>query len=279
LKEKFLLDPSKYNGGLSPNSFQSLINGLFQSEGLLSIYFQAKSLSKGKISLQSHFAIGQNYSEETAILFLQLNQVLGGIGHFVFEVLGSKKIHLKFKVNDSKAILTTILPYLDEVYGQKAWCVQIFPLIHQLTAELSNKWKPSKAIQLINLIYSLNPEGNARKLSLEEQLKEFGLSLPSLVPSLPVFKENMRLPSIPFIIGFFLGDGSLGVTLDDPKARYPMVYVKLFFNLVQSTSPESLHMFSLFTQALSPFFSLKLSSSSEGMTLLYLSGKKVAEQV
>jgi len=67
--------------------------------------------------------------------------------------------------------------------------------------------------------------------------------------------------------------------LDDPKARYPMVYVKLFFHLFQRTSPETLHMFSLFAQALSPFFSLKLSSNSEGMTLLSLSGKKVAEQV
>jgi len=58
LKEKFLLDPSKYSGVIHPNSFKSLINGLFQSEGLLSIYFQAKSLSKGKISLQSRFVIG-----------------------------------------------------------------------------------------------------------------------------------------------------------------------------------------------------------------------------
>jgi len=31
LKEIFLLDPSKYSGGLSPNSFKSLINGVFQS--------------------------------------------------------------------------------------------------------------------------------------------------------------------------------------------------------------------------------------------------------
>ncbi len=279
LKEKFLLDPSKYSGELNPNSFKSLINGIFQSEGLLSIYFQAKSLSKGKISLQSRFVIGQNYSVEAAILFLQLHQFFGGIGSFVFEVSDNNTIHLKFKVNDSKAILTVILPYLDEVYSQKAWCVQIFPLIHQLTAELSNKWEPLKAIQLINLIYSLNPEGNTRKFSLVEQLKELGLSLPSLAPTLPAFKENMKEPSIPFIIGFFLGDGSLGVTLDDPKARYPMVYVKLFFNLAQKTSPESLHMFSLFAQALSPFFSLKLSSNSEGMTLLSLSGRKVAEQV
>jgi hypothetical protein len=58
-----------------------------------------------------------------------------------------------------------------------------------------------------------------------------------------------------------------------------MFYVKVFFSLSQKTSTESLHMFSLFAQVLSPFFLLKLSSNSEGMTLLSLSGIKVAEQV
>lgn len=119
LKEQFILDPSKYSGRLNPKSFISLINGLFQSEGLLSIYFQAKFLSKGKFSLKSLFCIGQNYSIETAILFLQLQHFLGGIGSFKFEC-NSNSIHLKFIVTDSKAILNIILPYLDEVYGQKA---------------------------------------------------------------------------------------------------------------------------------------------------------------
>jgi len=63
------------------------------------------------------------------------------------------------------------------------------------------------------------------------------------------------------------------MTLDDPLARYPMFYVKLFFSLSQKTSTESLHMFSLFAQALSPFFLLKLSSNSEGVTVLSLSGR------
>jgi len=58
--------------------------------------------------------------------------------------------------------------------------------------------------------YSLNPEGNTRKLSLEEQLKELGLSLPNLVSTLPALKENMKLPSIPFIIGFFLSRSHFG---------------------------------------------------------------------
>lgn len=54
---------------------------------------------------------------------MQIQQVFGGIGNIVFEVLDNDTIHLKFKVSDSKAILNIILPYLNEVYGQKAWGV------------------------------------------------------------------------------------------------------------------------------------------------------------
>jgi hypothetical protein len=135
---------------------------------------------------------------------LQLHHFLGGIGSFKLES-NYNSIHLKFIVTDSKAIRTVILPYLDEVYGQKAWCVQIFPLIYQLAAELSNKWEPSKAIQLINLIYSLNPDGNTRADTLDRFLTKFDLPLSTTAPTLPSFKENNKEPSIPFIIGFFLG--------------------------------------------------------------------------
>lgn len=64
----------------------------------------------------------------------------------------------------------------------------------------------------------------------------------------------------------------LGVTLDNPPARYPMVYVKrVYFSLCQNTSPDTLHLFSLFTQALSPYFKVKVSSNSSGMTHLSIS--------
>jgi hypothetical protein len=126
---------------------KSLINGLFQAEGLLSIYFKATSLSKGQISLISRFAIGQNYSKESAILFLQLQHcravplsgscgrptrwvrpqpapILAGTGSFILELTSSGSLHIKFVVSDTTDILTVVIPYLSEVYGQKAWCVQ-----------------------------------------------------------------------------------------------------------------------------------------------------------
>ena len=58
-----------------------------------------------------------------------------------------------------------------------------------------------------------------------------------------------------------------------------MVYVKLYFSLYQKSSSDTLHLFSLFTQALSPYFKVKVSSNSSGMTNLSVSGRAVAELV
>lgn len=279
LKADFNANPSKYMGKLDLNIFRSLINGLFQAEGTLGVYFQPKALSKGTISLYSHFAIGQNYSFEAALLLLQLQHVLEGIGYFKFELTSSGSLHIKFIVYSTTDILTVVIPYLNEVYGQKAWSVQVFPIIHQIAATLCGCWDSTKATLLVYLVYSLNPEGNDRKLTLGDLLNKLGLSFPASAPELPTFIENNKLPSIAFILGFFLGDGSLGITLDDPKARYPMFYVKLFFELIQMTSKHTLHMFSLFSQTLSIYFKVSISSGVGGMTRLSVAGLRVATHV
>jgi hypothetical protein len=136
---------------------------------------------------------------------------------------------------------------------------------------------PKKALELVHLVYSLSPDGNQRNVTLQQKLTFVGLPL-NETPVLPSFIENSNLPSVPFILGFWLGDGTLGVTLDDPPARHPMVYVKLYFSLTQKTSPDTFYLFSLFTQALSPYFKVTFSNSS-GATFLSISGKAVAEQV
>lgn len=72
--------------------------------------------------------------------------------------------------------------------------------------------QPDNQIELVQLVYSLNTDGNQRTLSLKQKLAMLGLPLKT--PPLPVFSENEILPSVYFILGLFLGEGSLGVTLD-----------------------------------------------------------------
>jgi hypothetical protein len=52
----------------NPEVFRSLINGLFQAEGHLGVYFQHKESLKLKFMV----GVGQNYSKEAVTLLLQL---------------------------------------------------------------------------------------------------------------------------------------------------------------------------------------------------------------
>ncbi len=71
---------------------------------------------------------------------------------------------------------------------------------------------PDLALQLaIHIVYDLSLDGTNRKLSLSEQLSLFGLNSNNV--KLPIYKDNYTIPSILFIIGFIIGDGTLHLRL------------------------------------------------------------------
>lgn len=56
------------NSSLNPNDFQQFINGFYQAEGTISVYFKEQH----SLRLGFYFAIGQNYNPEVAKLFILL---------------------------------------------------------------------------------------------------------------------------------------------------------------------------------------------------------------
>lgn len=61
-----------------------------------------------------------------------------------------------------------------------------------------------------------------------------------------LLQDNMDLPSKLFIIGLFIGDGSLGFVFDEPKTRAPKFYIKLICSLAsQKANFNNVHLFSL----------------------------------
>jgi len=64
-----------------------------------------------------------------------------------------------------------------------------------------------------HIVYNLSLDGLNRKLSLSEQLKLFGISESNSKKEIPTYTDNFTTPSILFIIGFILGDGTLHLKL------------------------------------------------------------------
>ena len=62
------------------NSRRELANGVFQAERLIGAYFKKDD----SIKVAFIFSIGQNYSHQAALFFLQY--FLEGIGRFLFSV-------------------------------------------------------------------------------------------------------------------------------------------------------------------------------------------------
>lgn len=121
------------------------------------------------------------------------------------------------------------------MYGQKRKDIIILKRIFQLSFNNSEYFKSGSIVsELIHLVYSINPLGQKRKLSLIEKLNIFNCFL-STDYKLEV-EENNNLPSKLFIIGLFLGDGSIGFVFDSPSSRLPKFYVKIVFNFAVQNS-------------------------------------------
>jgi hypothetical protein len=101
--------------------------------------------------------------------------------------------------------------------------------------KLSLILKTSTSInEFIHLIYATNPEGQKRNVSLTEKLNIFNCISLTDYSKFEVI-ENKELPSKLFIIGLFLGDGSLGFVFDSPPSRAPKFYVKIVFNFASQS--------------------------------------------
>lgn len=101
IKEESLRNPELFKTEIDPEAFRSLINGLFQAEGHIGVYFPYKESLKFNYLL----FLRQNYSKEAVILLLQLQYTLGGIGQFKLELTSTNSVHIKFMETKTSDIL------------------------------------------------------------------------------------------------------------------------------------------------------------------------------
>jgi hypothetical protein len=203
--------------GLNREDFHQFINGLYQAEGTLGVYF----VKIDSLKVKFLFSIGQNYSPEALDVLLSLQKILN-VGVVKLEFNSKNQPHIRYYVSNTKEIIYKTLPYFSLLYGQKRRDMAIIKKkyiyilsLHNLNDSINNFIYIN---EFIHLVYSINPEGNKRKVSLAEKLKIFNCSLNY---NILYINENNDLPSNLFIIGLFLGDGSLGFVFYSPPSRLP----------------------------------------------------------
>src|SRR5205823_2477719 len=98
---------------IDPEEFKIFVNDLYKAEGTIGAYFPKKD----SLRVSFNFAIGQNYSSESAILSLRLQHFLGGIGYFAISIGTNGNVHIKYVVSSTKDIFDKVAPYFCFLYG------------------------------------------------------------------------------------------------------------------------------------------------------------------
>jgi hypothetical protein len=133
------------------------------------------------------------------------------------------------------------------LYGAKYQAIfklkKIYELINLIKKDSNLDIVNMNKVLIVKLAYSLTAHSSRYKLSIEDKLKSLNLDLSLLmkVPELK-FSENNLKPSFLFILGFFLGDGTLHLKLEWKHSNSSIVIVPLF-NVVQSNVESNLLMF------------------------------------
>ena len=100
-------------------------------------------------------------------------------------------------------------------YGEKHCAILKLKKIYELKNYIKDTSDTMSKVSLVSLVYSLTAHSPRYKVSLEEKLLSLNIN-PSLVKELPKvsYKENNIKPCFLFILGFFLGDGTLHLKLE-----------------------------------------------------------------
>jgi LAGLIDADG endonuclease len=267
----------------SKEDFHQFINGFYQAEGTTGAYFSKEN----SLAIRFYFSIGQNYSSEALNILLDLQKVLS-VGKVKLEFNSKDKPHIRYVVSNTKDIIFKVLPYFSLLYGQKRRDLIILEKIYKLSLELLLKKgaEPELASHIdfrviqsefIHLVYSTNPLGQKRKLSLQEKLSMFNCNDLIYKEDIEVL-DNNNLPSKLFIIGLFLGDGSFGFVFDAKPSREPIFNVKIVFNFAaQSNTEANISLLQLVAKSMNinPYICIR----KDGMIGLNYTGKIVYEYI
>nr|YP_010710781.1 hypothetical protein P2Z26_mgp35 [Gonatophragmium mori]WCZ71145.1 hypothetical protein [Gonatophragmium mori] len=211
----------------SDKEFCMLANGFWQAEGYIGGIFRSG------FNFYPLCTATQLFSKESAYFFIRLNNALDNKGIFNITINNFGKFVIHYRLSGWDTFLNVFIPYFYMLYGAKYQAILKLKKIFELKTNLKDSDELIKVL-LISIAYSLTPHKSRYKLDLKEKLISLNLDT-NLLKKLPQFNygDNKVHPSFLFILGFFLGDGTLHLKLEWKDKNSTIVIIPLF-NIIQS---------------------------------------------
>lgn len=245
VKSLFLtLKNSDPSGKGSDKEFCLLANGFWQAEGYIGGIFRSG------LNFYPLCTATQLFSVESAEFFIRLDKALNNKGTFSITLNSFGKFVIAYRLSGWDTFFSVFVPYFHMLYGEKYQAILKLKKIHALKPLIKDNTDNMSKVLLVSLVYSLTAHSSRYKVSLEDKLLSLGLDL-ALLKELPKvsYKENVLKPSFLFILGFFLGDGTLHLKLEWKERNCTVVLVPLF-NIVQSNIESNKYIMETMANAL-----------------------------
>lgn len=243
------------NGYSFDKQFCMLANGFWQAEGYIGGIFRSG------LNFYPICSVTQLFSVECAEFLIRLDNALGNKGAFSITLNSFGKFVIAYRLSGWDTFFSVFVPYFYMLYGQKYQAIlklaKIFELKNYIKNNSNNRSTRrgdpllgGSKVLLVSLVYSLTAYSSHYKVSLEEKLISLGLDI-SLLKELPKdsYKENEIKPHFLFILGFFLGDGTLHLKLEW-KEKNSTVVILPIFNILQSNVESNKYIMEIMTDAL-----------------------------
>lgn len=236
-------DLSQENKG-SDKEFCLLANGFWQAEGYIGGIFRSG------LNFYPICSATQLFSVESAKFFIRLDKALYNKGTFSLTLNNFSKFVIAYRLSGWDTFFSVFVPYFYMQYGEKYSAILKLKKIYELKNYIKDNSDNISKVFLVNLVYSLTAHSPRYKISLEDKLHSLDLNS-ALLKELPKvsYKENKIKPSFLFVLGFFLGDGTLHLKLEWKNKNSTIVIVPIF-NILQSNVESNKHIMEIMVNTL-----------------------------
>jgi hypothetical protein len=262
--------------------FCMLANGFWQAEGYIGGIFRSG------INFYPICSATQLFSVECAEFLIRLDNALNNKGTFSITLNNLGKFVIAYRLSGWDTFFSIFVPYFYMLYGQKHQAILKLKKIFELkdyrvpsgdmiiipgsarADYLKNNSDDVHKALLVRLVYSLTSYSSNYKVNREDKLISLEIN-PSILKELPTdnYKENEIKPHFLFILGFFLGDGTLHLKLEWKEKNSTVVILPLF-NILQSNIESNKYIMELMTNTLNALdikTSLEISSNTYTLTV------------